>query len=120
MQDLLLYTAEQYGTYQKQEAGERKENGVSAIAQIDLFTRLETLQKQKSLVCFFVFWSSFHFSQTPMHLRQVSLQNLNLKPMSLLDLDLSLGDDAVDVGNSLVEDLLESLGVLELLSLIHI
>lgn len=32
---------------QRQEAAERKENGVSAIAQIDLFTRLETLQKLK-------------------------------------------------------------------------
>lgn len=29
--------------------------------------------------------------------------------------NLSLGDDAVDVGNGLVEDLLEDLGVLELL-----
>lgn len=31
-------------------------------------------------------------------------------------MDLSLGDDALDVGNGLVEDLLEGLGVLELLA----
>jgi hypothetical protein len=42
-------------------------------------------------------------------------KNLNLKSMSLASVDLSLGDDAVDVGNGLVEDLLEGLGVLELL-----
>ena len=31
-------------------------------------------------------------------------------------MSLSLGDDALDVGNGLVEDLLEGLGVLELLA----
>jgi hypothetical protein len=41
--------------------------------------------------------------------------NLNLKSMSLVVVNLSLGNDAVDVGNGLVEDLLEGLGVLELL-----
>jgi hypothetical protein len=42
-------------------------------------------------------------------------KNLNLKSMSLVVVNLSLGNDAVDVGNGLVEDLLEGLGVLELL-----
>jgi hypothetical protein len=61
------------------------------------------------------FGSSFHFSQCPSILVNSAYKNLNLKSMSLVVVNLSLGNDAVDVGNGLVEDLLEGLGVLELL-----
>ena len=56
----------------------------------------------------------FHFSKNFPVVKSAYKEPSNLKSMSLMS--LSLGDDALDVGNGLVEDLLEGLGVLELLA----
>lgn len=64
----------------------------------------------------FVFYSSFHFAKNHPCILVNSAYNPPQPQHNEFDgLDLSLGDNAVDVSDSLVEDLLEGLGVLELL-----
>jgi hypothetical protein len=54
--------------------GERKENGVSAIAQIDLFTRLENSAKTiESRVLFCLFVPRFTSPNLPLHPRSTQL-----------------------------------------------